>query len=72
MEKLARCRGAGLDCDFEARGQTNEEVLDLCIQHVRSVHGMDEKPVELAERILAASHEGEKELEAVATRVRRG
>jgi predicted small metal-binding protein len=57
MERVVRCRDAGLDCDFEARGQSEEEILDMCAAHVRSVHGMDENPFELAEQIMAASRE---------------
>lgn len=55
MERIVRCVDAGLECDFEAHGQTDKEVLDLYIQHVQVVHGMDENPVELAERIMSAS-----------------
>jgi predicted small metal-binding protein len=55
MEKIARCADSGLECDFEARGLTDEELLELCIQHVQATHGMDENPIELAERIVAAS-----------------
>ena len=55
MEIIVKCVDAGLDCAFEAHGQTDREVLDLCIQHVQLVHGLDENPVELAERIMSAS-----------------
>ena len=55
MEKIVRCADAGLKCAFEAHGQTDRELLELYIQHVQLVHGMDENPVELAERIASAS-----------------
>ena len=42
MERIARCRDVGLDCDFEARGQSEEEILETCAEHVMSVHGMDQ------------------------------
>ena len=57
MEKIARCIDSGLECDFEALGAPEEDVLELCIRHVQVVHGMDENPVELAERIICASRE---------------
>ena len=62
MMKIVRCTDSGLDCDFEARGQTDAEILELCLQHVQSVHGMDENPIELAERILAASRDKEQDV----------
>ena len=55
MEKIARCMDSGLECDFEARGPTDAELLELFLLHVQLAHGMDENPVELAERIIAAS-----------------
>jgi predicted small metal-binding protein len=57
MERVVRCRDAGLDCDFEVHGESEENILDMCAAHVRSVHGMDENPFELAEQIMAASDE---------------
>ena len=30
MAKIIRCREVGVDCDFEARGATEKEVLDKC------------------------------------------
>jgi predicted small metal-binding protein len=60
MEKVARCRDVGLECDFTASGQSEEEIIDTFAEHVRSVHGMDENPFELAERIVAASRDRER------------
>jgi predicted small metal-binding protein len=52
--KYIRCRDVGVDCDFEARGATTEEVLAQCAQHAKTDHGMDEIPPELAEKVRAA------------------
>ena len=30
MVKILRCRDVGVDCDFEARGATEEEILQKC------------------------------------------
>jgi predicted small metal-binding protein len=30
----------GLDCDFEACGETPEEVLKTAVDHARAVHGL--------------------------------
>ena len=40
MEKLLRCRDLGLDCDFEACGETLEETLQTAIEHARAIHGL--------------------------------
>lgn len=34
------CRSAGVDCDFEARGSTVEEVMQLCADHGIREHNM--------------------------------
>ena len=57
METFARCVDSGLQCDFEALGESEGAVLELFVGHVQVVHGMDENPVELAERIISASRE---------------
>jgi len=44
MEKLLRCRDLGMDCDFEACGDTPEEVLKTAIDHDRAVHGLKDIP----------------------------
>jgi predicted small metal-binding protein len=40
MEKLLRCRNLGLDCDFEACGETVEETLKTTTDRVRAIHGL--------------------------------
>jgi predicted small metal-binding protein len=40
MEKLLRCRDLGPDCDFEACGETAEEVLKTAVDHARTIHGL--------------------------------
>jgi predicted small metal-binding protein len=54
MSKVIRCRDVGVDCDFEARGETVQEVLKNCQEHARSAHGMDEIPAELVLKVKAA------------------
>ena len=34
------CRDAGTDCDFQARGSSLEEVLQLCADHAIREHNM--------------------------------
>ena len=54
MEKVISCRSVGIDCDFEARGETVEEVLQKCAEHGRQEHGMTEIPQDLETKIRAA------------------
>jgi predicted small metal-binding protein len=57
MTKVLSCRDVGVDCDFEARGQTDQEIFRQCQEHARKAHGMDEIPIELAVKMKAAIHE---------------
>ncbi|MCW5982639.1 MAG: DUF1059 domain-containing protein [Bryobacteraceae bacterium] len=54
MAKVIRCRDVGVDCDFEARGESMEEVLSQCSDHAREAHGMDAIPPELAAKVQSA------------------
>ncbi|HKF21164.1 MAG TPA: DUF1059 domain-containing protein [Candidatus Angelobacter sp.] len=54
MAKIIRCRDIGVDCDFEARGDTVQEVLENCEEHARTAHGMEEIPTELVNKVKAA------------------
>ena len=37
---VINCRDAGVDCDFEARGSSLEEVMQLCADHGMKEHDM--------------------------------
>jgi predicted small metal-binding protein len=37
---VINCREAGVDCDFEARAETMEEVMQICADHGIKEHGM--------------------------------
>ncbi|HWN18985.1 MAG: hypothetical protein QOH59_1784 [Gemmatimonadales bacterium] len=54
MAKQLRCRDVGLNCDFEVRGTTDEEVLQKAVVHARIVHELPDVPPELATRVRAA------------------
>ena len=54
MAKVLRCRDVGVDCDFVARGQTEQEILKQCQEHARSAHDMNEIPPELAVKLKSA------------------
>lgn len=52
--KTITCRDVGVDCDFTASGETEEEVMRKCSEHARSAHGMSEISPDLAQKVKAA------------------
>ena len=56
MAKVLRCRHIGPDanCEFAARGETEEEILQQVAAHAASDHGISEVPQELIDKALAA------------------
>ena len=38
--KTVKCSESGMDCPFVARGDTDEEVLNIITDHALNVHGM--------------------------------
>ena len=54
MPKQLRCRDVGLNCDYEVRGATDEEVLQKAVVHARTVHELTDVPPELASKVRAA------------------
>lgn len=57
MTKTVSCRDVGADCDFVARGNSEEEIMQTLSEHARTDHNMNEIPQELAERARAAIHD---------------
>lgn len=54
MAKELRCRDVGMNCDFQARGDTEEDVLRQASAHARTAHQITEMPPELAAKVRAA------------------
>jgi predicted small metal-binding protein len=54
MAKTISCRDVGVDCDFQATGETVENVMEQCASHAKSAHGMYEIPPELAATVQSA------------------
>jgi predicted small metal-binding protein len=57
MAKVMKCRTVGLDCDFVARGENDEQILAQVAEHARKDHGMQTIPTDVAERVKASIHE---------------
>ena len=54
MAKVLRCRDVGMDCDFEARAETEEEILKKAAEHAETAHNMEEIPEEVLAKVRAA------------------
>jgi predicted small metal-binding protein len=54
MAKTVSCRDVGADCDFVARGNSEEEIMSQVAEHARTEHNMDEIPAEVREQVRAA------------------
>jgi predicted small metal-binding protein len=42
--RVLKCRDAGLDCDAQLTGQTDDEVMSQVPDHLRTAHGMEATP----------------------------
>jgi len=54
MAKTVSCRDVGSDCDFVARGNSEEEIMSQVAEHARLEHNMSEIPAEVRDKIHAA------------------
>ncbi len=54
MAKVIQCRDIGMDCDFVARAETEEEILKKAAEHAQTVHNMKEIPEEVLAKVRAA------------------
>ncbi len=59
MSKVLTCRDVGVDCDFVARGATEEEVMAKARAHAVSDHGFSDIPPELVDKAKAAIRDEE-------------
>ncbi len=53
-ELEVRCRDVGVDCDYVARGRTEEELFKNAAEHGKSAHNMDRIPPEIMEKVRSA------------------
>jgi predicted small metal-binding protein len=54
MAKVLRCRDVGMDCDYEAHAETEEEILKKVAEHAETTHNMTEIPEEVLAKVRAA------------------
>ena len=50
MAKMLSCRDMGVDCNFVAKGETDQEVLQQAAEHGRKAHNMQQIPPEMMEK----------------------
>jgi predicted small metal-binding protein len=55
--KTVSCRDVGVECDFEAHGQTDEEIIKQCEKHARTQHGMEKLSADMIAKVKAAIRE---------------
>ncbi len=54
MAKKIRCADVGLDCEYEAWAETEEELLQMVADHAHQAHGIEEVTPELQQKVLGA------------------
>ncbi len=57
MTKVLKCREVGMDCDFVARGENEEQIMAQAVAHASKDHGIQNIPPELAATVKAAIHD---------------
>jgi len=54
MAKALRCSDVGVDCNFEARAETEEELMKKMQEHAQREHGMTDIPAEMVNKLKEA------------------
>ena len=56
MTKVLKCGDLMPGCDFEARGETDEDILNAAAAHAKEAHGLEATP-ELVEQVKSVVRE---------------
>ncbi len=51
MAKEMHCSDVGMDCDFVAKAESEEELMKKVVEHAREAHGITEITPELAQKV---------------------
>ncbi len=54
MGKVLKCRDVGVNCDFEAHGETADEILRKAAEHAKTCHVGTKITPELEQKIRAS------------------
>jgi len=55
--KEVRCKDAGVDCDFVAQAETEQELMKKVAQHAREKHGITQVTAEMAAKVKQIIHD---------------
>ena len=55
--KILQCSDLGMNCNFQARGETEQEVMQKAAEHAKSAHKIDEITPDLAAQVKSAIHD---------------
>jgi predicted small metal-binding protein len=54
MTKVLKCDDINPGCSFEARGNTDEDVLKKAAEHAKTAHNMEEIPPDVLDKARSA------------------
>ena len=57
MAKVLHCKDVGMDCDFVARAETEQEILQQAVIHAQATHGMHDIPPEIVAKVRSVIYE---------------
>lgn len=57
MAKVLSCRDVGVDCDFVARGESEDDVMNQIRDHAMLDHNMSSIPSDISDRARKAIHD---------------
>jgi predicted small metal-binding protein len=60
MAKVLKCSDLMPGCDFEARGNSEDEVLNAAAEHAKTAHNLTEITPELQSKVRSAIHDEER------------
>jgi predicted small metal-binding protein len=58
MTKVLKCREVGLDCNFVARADTDEELMKQIAEHATTTHGVKDMPEDVVARVRSVICDG--------------
>jgi predicted small metal-binding protein len=54
MAKIFRCKDVGEACGWERRAETEDELFEIVVEHVKAAHGLKHLSEEVKSKIRAA------------------
>jgi predicted small metal-binding protein len=57
MAKVLKCREVGLDCNFVACADTEEELMKQVAEHANITHGVKDMPKDVVARVRGVIHD---------------